>query len=195
MKLGNLEIPSLVMFGDQADFVRVAIDEWLQLRQKVSLMKQGVPKDKIQTLAPFFEELTELQSSKNTIEVKQVKTEDDLQELEIIVGKLNSIGAKMLAKSPEMADVAFGFSTEIKEELKGLEEKIIEQRKEITKSILGCLDPVIDIQEFNNAKISSLQKELFIYEVAKDPENNMDASFLAVMERQSPQLLTLSQTF
>jgi hypothetical protein len=185
------EPKSYILYGDEADFARVAIDEWLQARNHLNSLKTGISPQKLQVIAPSIQRLTEIDARTKVLTAKTKLTNEEENEAKVLSNESIQISVDLMQKAPEMLNVVQQTrGPEVQKEIKELEKSIIEQRKEIIASILKALDPAISQEEFDSWKLTSLEKEKFIYKVAEEPENNMDASFLVMMEKLSP-LVTL----
>jgi len=187
IKIGVLEIPNLILWGESADFIRTGLNDYISLQQNLNFLQQGVPLENIAGTLPIIEKFTKIQGEFLELKAITNQTEAQKQRFTALNNEMIPLLARLNEQAPEMLERSKGLKQEQKDTIKKINNQRITLRDGLLKDICENVEPHLDFEVISK-KLTALQKEKLIYETIKEPENNIDVAFLTQMEMITPQV-------
>lgn len=191
-KIADLELPSLVLYGDEAEDIMTSYIDFRDAYIEYNAVFLPISTEEAKKSLKEFTKLQELKEKSDSLRknIKESKTEVEKQKLNEELSQLEIELVKVMASIEgveQLMDNVGVYTPEKKAEIKEAGNKLKEIVNEVIVALASCLkkeDKVTPAVTF--AELKNLPKGLkykLIMDVAIEPLNGISASFLASLER------------
>lgn len=191
-KIGDLELPSLVLYGDEAEEVMTSYLDFRDAYISYNASFMPISKEESKKVIKEVALVQELKTKSEDLRKRIPKTESPLekQKLNEEASQLELDLVKAIASIKDvdnLIDQSYKYTPEKRKEIKEAEKLL----KEITNEILELFSVALKQEDKKTPfttleKLKNLPKGLkykLIMDVATEPLNGISASFLASLER------------